>query len=652
MIQALPLSSRRVGVVTRVTSVVGRLPLQTTRSYASPTDEDTNDDTGPSAQSSHDASAMAQSRAPFAMPKHSVDDSVAVTTNINNNNNKSSNEPALAWTSLGLWTELVDCLIHKMELQTPTPVQSMVIPPLLTLSSDKDHRSWKNLAFLAATGSGKTLAYCLPLLQLLKQAEVFPEQQPTTTAQSSTSGNNDFSLADDPWKATVQRPRLLILAPTRELVVQILSVVKQLCHGIKLRSVGLYGGMDYGTQRKKLQNQHVDVVVATPGRLLQHWKDQNIFLGKVEYVVLDEMDTLVEQGFAKDLATILHPLLYHKRSAKTVDPVRDLDPQAPHIVLTSATMTQAIQKMIGDVSNGRQGNDLVNAKKHYRKIRPEDGIDASNPQTLPLLLPHNFQVLKAPGLHKAVPRLQQVFVDVGGTDKMSLLIDILSSGGSGAAIARSALGGMTDDDSDNSSLTMVFCNTAQSCRAVQFALAEAGIETLAYHGELNSNARSENLQKFRRAGDDETNDPRVLVCTDLAARGLDVPQVDHVVMFDFPLNALDYLHRSGRTARGVGVGKNERIRKGNGRVTALVSKRDKVLANAIESAVQRGDPLDGLSSRKSDYLPGGRLNQNSRQGTSRGNRNSPRGGRKLSLKRGGSSSQKGKVSTSSRRRRS
>jgi superfamily II DNA/RNA helicase len=124
--------------------------------------------------------------------------------------------------------------------------------------------------------------------------------------------------------------------------------------------------------------------------------------------------------------------------------------------------------------------------------------------------------------------------------------------------------------------------------------------------------RSENLKRFRAAGKKNCDnalaeEPRVLVCTDLAARGLDVPQVDHIVMFDFPLNALDYLHRSGRTARGVGGD-----RTGNGRVTALISKRDKVLANAIEQAVLRGDTLDGLSSRKSDYLPGARLGNQGR----------------------------------------
>ena len=188
-----------------------------------------------------------------------------------------------------------------------------------------------------------------------------------------------------------------------------------------------------------------------------------------------------------------------------------------------------------------------------------------------------MKIISAPGLHKAIPRLSQVFVDVGSTDKMALLIDVLAS-----------------NKKSNDKATIVFCNTAASVQAAQYALSEARIESLAYHGELNSQVRSENLQAFRKQKD---GDIQILVCTDLAARGLDIPQVEHVVMFDFPLNAMDYLHRSGRTARGVGGGK----------VTALVAKRDKVLATAIQNAVVKGETLDGLSSRKSDYLPGAKF---------------------------------------------
>jgi superfamily II DNA/RNA helicase len=173
-------------------------------------------------------------------------------------------------------------------------------------------------------------------------------------------------------------------------------------------------------------------------------------------------------------------------------------------------------------------------------------------------------------------------VDVGSTDKISLLVDVVSS--------------------QRHKATIIFCNTAASVQAVQYALAESRIETLSYHGELNSLARSENLKRFRRGAsgglsEDGSKEPNFLVCTDLAARGLDIAEVDHVVMFDFPLNAIDYLHRSGRTARA----------EGRGKVTAMVAKRDKVLAMAIEQAVMKGEALDGLSSRKSDYVPGAKF---------------------------------------------
>lgn len=510
-------------------------PLQTTRLVL-----------GTRLCSTQDDSAMSKSRAPFRMPKNSADDSVSM------------KKGSLAWNELGLWTELVDCLRGELRLPSPTPVQQLVVPEILK-------EPFQHIAFLAATGSGKTLAYLTPLLQQLKQEEVF----------DSVDRRN-------------KRPRLLILVPTRELAVQIRDVVKALCHHIKLSSCGVVGGEDYGKQRKQL-DRPVDVVVATPGRLLKHWKDHNIFLGSLDHIVMDEMDTMLEQGFSKDLKQLLYPLLYNKQADQSVILGSDLKEKVPRIILTSATMTQSIQKILGD-----EDTSSVNAKRHHRK---QDEHDRSSPA--PIVLP-KCRVIKAPGLHKTVPRLQQVFIDVGSTDKMSLIVDIVSKGGSGAAIAESK--------QDRSALTLVFCNTASACQAVQYALSEAHIETLAYHGELNSAVRAENLQQFREAGKDAVSSlPKVLICTDLAARGLDVPQVDHVVMFDFPLNALDYLHRSGRTARGVTAD-----RKGNGRVTALVTKRDKVLANAIETAVLRGEPIDGLSSRKSDYFPGGRMNPSSK----------------------------------------
>mmetsp|Transcript_1316 Transcript_1316/g.1813 ORF Transcript_1316/g.1813 Transcript_1316/m.1813 type:complete len:592 (-) Transcript_1316:177-1952(-) len=502
----------------------------------------------PPSSSNKDQSATSLSRAPFRMPRNAQDDSVP---------DKALPSGGLAWSQLGLLTELVDGVAGDMKLEKPTPVQQLVIPTLLKQTSEDN-----GLAFLAATGSGKTLAYLLPTLQQLKADELF----------------EDFKRNRRP-----KRPRLIVLAPTRELAVQITSVVKQLSHHVKLSSQCLVGGEDYGKQRKRLDRE-IDILVATPGRLLKHWKDQNVFLGDVKYAVLDEMDTMLEQGFQGDLAAVLHPLLY-KKSGNVASGTPTIE-GSPSVIMTSATMTQSVQKLVGAFDR----NSSVGAKKLYTKPVSADG----DPEKKTIALP-KLQVITAPGLHRAVPRLRQVFIDVGNIDKVSLLVDtVAGGGGSGAAVRRQNM--------DTNALTLVFCNTVASCRAAEHALAEAGINSLGYHGDLNSAARAENLKKFREAGSSDDL-PHVLVCTDLAARGLDVPQVDHVVMFDFPLNSLDYLHRAGRTARGV-----TGDRAGNGRVTALVTKRDRVLAMAIENAVQRGEPLDGLSSRKSDYLPGSRLN--------------------------------------------
>lgn len=534
-----------------------------------------------------DGSSAARSRAPFKAPQSSFDDSIPEAL---------SSSPDLAWSRMGLSTDIAQFATNQMGFQDgPTPVQRMAIPAILggcakgliTPTNDKSSVSKiQSIAFAAATGSGKTLAYVLPIIQSLKSQE-------------------EFYVSHERQS---KRPKAIILAPTRELATQIASVVKQFSHTIKFSSEHIVGGgEDMGKQRKKL-NRPIDILVATPGRLLKHWKKGNVYLKNIQFLVIDEVDTMLAQGFQEDIASILHPLLYQHPgpfpNANDIQPIAG----APQVIVTSATMTNSVKQLLQDTSiKSKQTKSTTNT----------------------IVLPKNMRVLTAPGLHKAVPRLKQVFIDVGNVDKLSLLVDVVGSKRGG--------------------LTLVFCNTVSSCRAAQHALAESGIDSMCYHGELNSSLRADNLKMFRLAGkeeqyteeDDEFEDddlddvvdtasfhnqrqkqlPRVLVCTDIAARGLDVPEVDHVVMFDFPLNPIDYLHRAGRTARGVIAAtdtpqtKNKK-KAGYGLVSALVAKRDRVLAMAIESAVQKGEPLDGLSSRKTDYLPGGKLG-----GTRTGNNN-------------------------------
>lgn len=433
-----------------------------------------------------------------------------------------------------------------------------------------------SLAFI--TGSGKTLAYLLPIIQSLRAQELM-----TLSTTNSTTAMEALSRLRRP-----RRPRALILAPTRELARQILSVLKSISHTCKISSELLVGGDDYGSQRKRMENRAVDILVATPGRLVKHRDAGDIFLGSVRHIVIDEFDTMLEQGFQNDIGKLIHPMLYKKKvvgleeykngKLKLVD-------GSPQIILTTATMTQAVRRLLDKP-------DLpFSPKRVYGKQSQTD--DDDSPNNIKIALPRDIRVMTAPGLHRVVPRLKQVFVNVGSVDKLSLLVDLVAGG------ERQKREKLMPGDEGASPLTLVFCNTVSSCRAAEHALAESGVTSLCYHGELNSVAREENLMKFRKAGsegDGDEDDASVLVCTDIASRGLDVPQVDHVIMFDFPLNSIDYLHRAGRTARGLSSSTG-----GDGKVTALVTKRDQVLARAIEAAVQSGESLEGLSSRKSDY---------------------------------------------------
>ena len=564
-----------------------------------------------------DASASAKARMSFAAPRSAHDDSLPSQSHSFDQDNES--QALMQWTRLGLLNELAELLIASPSnggmgfAGGPTPVQAMAIPAIGSSNSARNP-----VAFAAATGSGKTLAYVLPILQALKAQELSP----------------DYDLS----KRKPKRPRAVILAPTRELVTQINAILKQLSHKVKFSTMALVGGSEKGKQKQKL-NRPLDILVSTPGRLTHHWNEGNVFLGDVAFVVVDEVDTMLEQGFQADIGDILHPLLYkHKGSFSTKKLEQDETVQlvegAPQLIVTSATMTPAVRRLLKD--------DSIPQKRH-------------NPQkdSIPIVLPDKIRLLTAPGLHRAVPRLRQTFIDVGNADKLSLLVDLLSS-------KKESVGNRNGGGDHDSGLTLVFCNTVSSCRAAQHALVESGMECLSYHGELNSLSRAENLNLFREAGKaissaskagnasndnlkedplDEWQDydedaygflesttatpskqktiPRIMICTDIAARGLDVPEVDHVVMFDFPLNPIDYLHRAGRTARGIQTKSTNSVGGGNGRVSALVSKRDRVLAMAIESAVQKGEPLDGLSSRKTDYLPGAKLSES---GGARGGR--------------------------------
>ncbi|KAJ3694132.1 hypothetical protein LUZ60_009612 [Juncus effusus] len=383
---------------------------------------------------------------------------------------------------LGLEKEVLASL-EEMGIQKPTEIQCIGIPAVI---------QGKSVVMGSHTGSGKTLAYLLPLVQLMRRDEAL-------------SG-----LMMKP-----RRPRAVVLCPTRELTEQVYRVAKSISHHARFRSMMVSGGVRLRPQEDSL-NSPIDLVVGTPGRILQHIQDGNMVYGDIKYVVLDEADTMFDQGFGPDIRKFLAPL--KKRSSKP----GDLGFQT---VLVTATMTNAVQKLVDEEFEG-----IIH--------------------------------LRTSSFQKKIASARHDFIKVAGSEnKLESLLQVL------------------EPSLSKGNRVMVFCNTLNSSRAVDHFLGESQISTVNYHGEVPAEERVENLKKFKSEGDCPT-----LVCTDLAARGLDL-DVDHVIMFDFPLNSIDYLHRTGRTAR-MGA---------KGKVTSLVAKRDISLATRIEDAIKRNESLEALN---------------------------------------------------------
>lgn len=375
--------------------------------------------------------------------------------------------------------------LAEMGITVPTEIQSIGIPAVLAET--------KSMVLGSHTGSGKTLAYMLPLVQLLRRDETL------------------YGMLMKP-----RRPRAVVLCPTRELSEQVFRVAKSISHHARFRSTMVSGGTRLRPQEDSL-NTPVDMVVGTPGRVLQHIEEGNIVYGDIKYLVLDEADTMFDRGFGPDIRKFLGPL--KNRAAKA-------DDKGFQTVLVSATMTKAVQKLVDEEFQG-----IVH--------------------------------LRTSTLHKKIASARHDFIKLAGSEnKLEALLQVLEP-----SLAKG-------------NRVMVFCNTLNSSRAVDHFLNENQISTVNYHGEVPAEQRVENLKKFKS----DDGDCPTLVSTDLAARGLDL-DVDHVIMFDFPTTSIDYLHRTGRTAR-MGA---------KGKVTSLVAKKDLKLAALIEEAIKKNESLESLS---------------------------------------------------------
>eukprot|EP00879_Flechtneria_rotunda_P025367 GHRR01026952.1.p1 GENE.GHRR01026952.1~~GHRR01026952.1.p1 ORF type:complete len:415 (+),score=141.71 GHRR01026952.1:145-1389(+) len=350
---------------------------------------------------------------------------------------------ASSFAELSLIPTLLEAL-QNAGFEKPTEIQSMAVPAIV---------SGGDFLLAAQTGSGKTLAYMLPLVHMLKQQE-----------------------ADDAYVRRPKRPKILVLGPTKELTEQITGVAKSLCHFAKFRAVCCNANNSAARQAKHLAAP-VDMVVATPTRLLQHQHEGSLALGDVHWLVIDEADTMFDQGFGEEVTQVL-------------DILKRKDPPA-QVVLVSATMTRAVKRL----------------------------ADAQLPGLIRL---------EAAGFHKPTAGARQDFkVLPPGGDKLQLLLEVLQS------------------DVRKRHKVLVFCKSVDSCRAVEHFCQDRDLPTVCYHGDMPIAARKESMAAFAgAAAESDVNAPSIMVATDLAARGLDFPgSIDHVVNFDFPTNAIDYLHR-------------------------------------------------------------------------------------------------------------
>jgi ATP-dependent RNA helicase DeaD len=335
-----------------------------------------------------------------------------------------------AFAALGLEAALLTTL-DTLGYEEPTPIQREAIPPLL---------AGRDLLGQAATGTGKTAAFTLPLLQRI--------------AHSAR-----------------RCPSVLILVPTRELAMQVAEAVTRYGKELKISVLPVYGGQVIGQQLHALK-RGVDVVVATPGRALDHIRRKTLQLKTIQTVVLDEADEMLDMGFAEDLDAIL-----------------EQTPKERQTALFSATMPLRIASI---------------AKRHLKE-------------------PVEIRIAKEPLKAGAAPRVHQTAYIVARPHKVAALARIL--------------------DMEAPKSALVFCRTRIEVDELTAMLTGHGHKAEAIHGGMNQPQRDRVMSAFR------SGQTELLVATDVAARGLDIPSVSHVVNYDLPTSPEGYVHRIGRTGR-------------------------------------------------------------------------------------------------------
>jgi superfamily II DNA/RNA helicase len=336
------------------------------------------------------------------------------------------------FSELGLSPETLQA-VADTGYHTATPIQAQAIPVAL---------AGRDVLGIAQTGTGKTAAFTLPMIDKLSAG-----------------------------RAKARMPRSLVMEPTRELADQVALAFERYAKGTKLTWALLIGGVSFGEQEKKL-DRGVDVLIATPGRLLDHVERGKLLLTGVQIMVVDEADRMLDMGFIPDIERIFK-----------------LTPPKKQTLFFSATMPPEITRLT----------------KQF--LQDPTRIEASAPATT-------------------------------GENIAQNLVRIPSSDPKAKRLALRALVGAADVKNG-----IVFCNRKSEVDVVAKSLRSHGFDAQAIHGDLDQSTRTRTLESFRKG------DLRLLVASDVAARGLDIPDVSHVFNYDVPHHADDYVHRIGRTGR-------------------------------------------------------------------------------------------------------
>src|SRR6187549_536752 len=338
----------------------------------------------------------------------------------------------MSFSHLGLSDKILSA-IEAAGYKTPTPIQEQAIPHILTR---------RDILGIAQTGTGKTGAFVLPMLKILEQG-----------------------------RARARMPRTLILEPTRELAAQVAEQFEKYGKNYKLNVALIIGGVSFDDQDAKLL-RGVDVLIATPGRLLDHSERGRLLLTGVELLIIDEADRMLDMGFIPDI----------ERIGKLV-------PFTRQTLFFTATMPPEIQR-IAD-------NFLHNPVR----------VEVSKPAT-------------------AAATITQLQVSTGRdpADKRETLRRLIRS-------------------ADNFKNAIIFCNRKREVANLHRSLLRHKFSAAALHGDLDQSARTAALESFRKG------EVTLLIASDVAARGLDIPAVSHIFNFDVPHHPDDYVHRIGRTGR-------------------------------------------------------------------------------------------------------